>query len=354
MGAYTPQYRLTKLVKDIRDKDAPADLSGKKFRYRPKEPKPRDWFRYTDAQVNEMGDFLVLVRNMVDATMSKLDYITDSKVCGRRHKSPFDLAKALLLQQYFEASNRVAAGLVNNVFKEKLGITDDLTYKDIERAYGHKDVIDVLDTIVLMTNEPIRDKETEFSIDGTGMPTSMKQNYETDKGAKQAAGYDMLVGMIGVEYMMFSAYGIGDHGEESPWLVPLLDQTSHMFSRIDMVAADAAYLSRHNCDFIEAVGAVPRILPKSNTSIKADGSHAWQRMLFGFINETQSWMLDYHKRSCSESVNNSLKTSMPRPLLKRRDDRRFGEISARVTAYNIRILGYVHYTKDVSVPWLTG
>lgn len=353
MGIYTPQYRLIKLVKDIRDKSAPSDLSGKKFRYRPKEPKPRDWFRYTEAQVNEMNDFLILIRNMVDAAMEKLKYITEREISGRRHKSPFDLAKAVLLQQYFEVSNRVAASLVQ-VFKEKVGITDNLTYKDIERAYSHEDVQDVLDTILLMTNEPIKDKETEFSIDGTGMPASMKQNYETDKGAKQAAGYDMLIGMIGLEHKMFSAYGIGGHGEESPWLVPLLDQTSNMFNRIGMVAADAAYLSRRNCDFIEAVGAEPRILPKSNTSIKADGSPAWQRMLFGFINNTQAWLADYHKRSCSESVNNSLKTSKPRPLLKRRDDRRFGEIGARVTVYNIRVLGYIHYTKDVSVPWLTG
>jgi transposase len=353
MGAYTPQYRLAKLVKDIRDKDAPADLSGKKFKYRPKEPKPRDWFRYTEAQVNEMNDFLVLVKNMVDATMEKLDYITESKVSGRRHKSPFDLAKALLLQQYFEVSNRVAASLIQ-VFKQKVGITDDLTYKDIERAYSHKDVQDILDTIVLMTNEPIKGKETKFSIDGTGMPTSMKQNYESDNAAKKAAGYDMLIGMIGVEYKMFSAFGIGEHGGECPWLVPLLDQTNQEFEKIGLVMGDGAYLSRDNCTFIESIGAKPRIFPKKNTSINADGSPAWKRMLFDFINDTQSWMFDYHKRSCSESVNNSLKTSMPRPLLKRRDDRRFGEIGARVTAYNIRVLGYVHYTKDVSVPWLIG
>lgn len=353
MSAYTPQYRLSKLVSDIRDKDAPTDLSGKKFKYKPKEPKPRDWFRYTEAQVNEMNDFLVLVKNMVDVTMEKLDYITESKVSGRQHKSPFNLAKAVLLQQYFEASNRVAASLVQ-VFKEKVGITEDLTYKDIERAYSHRDVQDILDRIILMTNEPIKDKETKFSIDGTGMPTSIKQNYESDNAAKKASGYDMLIGMIGVEHKMFSAFGIGEHGGESPWLMPLLDQTSQVFGSINLVVGDAAYLSRDNCTFIESVDAKPRIFPKSNTVINAGGSPAWKRMLVDFINDAQSWLSDYHNRSSSESTNYSLKCRSPRPLLKRRDDRRYGEIGAKITAHNIRQLGYIHYTHNISVPWLTG
>lgn len=353
MGTYIPQRTLTKLVKDIRDKEAPADLSGKRFTYRPKEPKPRDWFAYNEAQLNELNDFLTLTKNMVDAAMTRMDSITERPhIPGQQPKSPFNLVKAVLLQQYFEVSNRVAAGLVR-VFKEKLGITEELTYKDMERAYGNKDVTDILDQIILMTNEPLRDKETAFSIDGTGMPTSVKQNYERDNATKKAAGYDMLIGMIGIEHKMFSAFGVSGHGGESPWLVPLLDQTSQMFSGIELVTADAAYLSRENCTFIESLGAKPRIFPKRNTAINANGSPAWKRMLMGFITDTQSWLMEYHHRSASESSNFSLKSRLPRPLLKRRVDRREREIGARVTAYNIRVLGYVHYTRDVSVPWLT-
>lgn len=353
MPAYTPQCRLSKLVSDVRDKQAPADLSGRKFKYKPKEPKDRDWFHYTEAQVNELNDFLNLVKNMVEASMKKLDYITDrNRISGQQPKSPFNLAKALLLQQYFGVSNRVAAGLVK-VFKEKLDITEDLTYKDIERAYSNRDVEDILDQIVLMTNEPIRDKETKFSVDGTGMPTSIKQNYESDNAAKKAAGYDMLIGMIGVEHKMFSAFGISGHGGECPWLVPLLEQTNQMFDRIDLVVGDSAYLSRDNCTFIESIGAKPRIFPKRNTVINASGSPAWKRMLFDFINDAQSWLTDYHNRSNSECSNSSLKFRSSRPLLKRRRDRRYGEIGARITAYNIRLLGYAYHIDDISVPWLT-
>jgi transposase len=352
MGSRKSQYELARLVRDIRDRD--NGLTDKKFKYKPREPKKRDWFWYTEAQVNEMNDYLVLIKNMVDAARERLDYIEGRESNpGQQPKSPFDLAKAVLLQQYFQASNRVAAGL-SLAFKEKLGIEKVLTYKDIERAYSNQDVMTILDEIVKMSNEPVKDSETRFSIDGTGVENSVRQNYASDKEEDaKGAGYDMLVGMVGYEYKMFSAFGIGGPGEESPFLIPLLGRTHRMFSRIDMVSADPAYLSRDNCDYIESIGAKPGIFPKKNSKINSGGSYAWMRMILGFVSDAQSWLEDYHQRSISESTNSSFKCRAPRPLLKKRKDRRHGEIGARVSAYNIRRLGYIRYTHQVSVPWLT-
>ena len=80
---------------------------------------------------------------------------------------PADVAKALLLQAYANASNRMAEGLLL-LFREKLGISCHFSYKTIERGYDREPVNKILDEIVVIINESIEGKETIFSFDGTG------------------------------------------------------------------------------------------------------------------------------------------------------------------------------------------
>jgi len=351
MTSRKAQYKLTNLLHELK---GDSDAIGPKFKYKPKQEKQRDWFSYTEAQVNEMGDFLLLVRNMVDDARRRLDYIDNrNRISGQQPKSPFDLTKAVLVQQYFQASNRVAAGLVTNVFKEKLGIEDDIGYKDVERAYSNADVQDILDEVLRMSNEPIKDKETMFSIDGTGMPTTIKKNYANDRGDdEKKKAYRMLIGMVGVEYKMFSAACVNGPGSESPFLIPLLRETAGMFSRIDLVTGDAAYYTLDNCDAIAACGAKPRIYPRIDASINADGSWDKKRMLMDMVTDAQLWLEEFHNRSISESVNSVLKCRFPRPFLKRREDRLDNEGLDKACTYNLRMLVYNHYTREIPVSWL--
>src|SRR3989338_2356699 len=105
------QQRLTRIITDIR---------SRKFPYKPKPAKRIDWAAYDAAQLNEMNDYLTLVREVVDEIHREIGDVDQGNV-GKPPKSAFDRAKAVLLQQYFEAGNRVAAGLAR-LFAEKLGI----------------------------------------------------------------------------------------------------------------------------------------------------------------------------------------------------------------------------------------
>ena len=80
---------------------------------------------------------------------------------------PADVAKALLLQTYADASNRATEGLLL-LFREKLSISCHFSYKTIERGYDREPVNKILDEIIVITNESVEDKETTFSFDGTG------------------------------------------------------------------------------------------------------------------------------------------------------------------------------------------
>jgi transposase len=92
------------------------------------------------------------------------------------HYYPTNVAKALLLQTYVDSSNRLAEGFLL-LFQEKLGISSSFSYKTIERGYDRDRVNEILDEIIVITNESVGGKEETFSFDGTGFSASNKENY---------------------------------------------------------------------------------------------------------------------------------------------------------------------------------
>jgi hypothetical protein len=133
-----------------------------------------DWSSYNEAQVNEMADTLNLIRRFVDRGSARIP-----ERPRRRGRPPFPArgVEGLLLQTYFGVSDRVAAGLVR-LFKEKLGIANEFSYKTIE-GYDPSPVSEILREVFRLTNEHENAKEDTFSMDGTGEPTSSKVNYES-------------------------------------------------------------------------------------------------------------------------------------------------------------------------------
>jgi transposase len=113
----------------------------------------------------------------------KIEEVPEKKERGRPPKPQKDLAKAVLMQQYFGVSNRVTEGPVN-LFREKMEICSRFSYKAIERAYEIPEVTLILQEVFKIVQEPISDKEHNFSIDGSGLPTSTKQ---TGSGIKKRA-----------------------------------------------------------------------------------------------------------------------------------------------------------------------
>lgn len=342
------QDKLDRLINDLKGKDTKE--MRKRFRYQSKELTDHiDWTAYNEAQIEELDNQIVLIKNMVDDAARRVwKLINPNGREGRPPKSAADKAKTILVQQYFMATDRFAAKLAW-FLREKLGLSEKLTPKDIERAYDDSDVAAILMEVFRMTNEPVR--EREFSIDGSGMPTSIKQNYANDRNSRKAF-YNMLIGMSGINTKLFTAVTLIPPGSECPYLVPLLEETKSMHERIDMVCADAMYLSRENCAAIERAGGVPYIYPRKGSVVKAKGSLAWKRMLLSLIENPQEWLREYHKRSISESVNSVWKRKFLRPLSRRGEERRKMEAFSRAVCYNIRRLGYLYYLDGVDVPWI--
>ncbi len=164
------------IIKNIRDGT---------FKYESKWPVKTNWTQYDQAQIHKMAKYLDNIRDLVDEAYKRIKERTPpgKRGPGRPPIDSADIAKALLLQTYTESSNSVAEGLLL-LFREKLNIRRHFSYKTIEREYDREPVNEILDEIVIITNESVERKETTFSFDGTGFSASNKENY-ADKRQKQ-------------------------------------------------------------------------------------------------------------------------------------------------------------------------
>jgi transposase len=236
------------------------------------------------------------------------------------------------------------------LFKEKLYLTTLFSYKTIERAYSNAAVGELLDEVFELTHMPVKDLEHDFGPDGTGLTTSCKQNYENDRQKNQTSkGYEKVVVMWGLKYKLISAIEVANSSvdHESPYFETLLKQTSVRYSRVDLVSADSAYLSRGNCDLVAGVGGVSRFYPKKGCGLRQKGSRAWRLMFEELIVDPQKWLEEYHLRSNVEGGFSVWKRDCPIPLRKKLVFRRRQEAFARACNFNIKRLCYLYHLKDI-------
>jgi transposase len=108
---------------------------------------------------------------------------------------------------------------------------------------------------------------------------------------------------------------------------------------IEAVTADAAYLSRVNCDLVEAIGARPYINLKKNVQmLRAKGSKAWFDMVFNYKRHPKAWKKIYNRRSVAETAFSAIKRKFGHQLSSTRKDNQRKEIMTKVIAYNLIIL----------------
>lgn len=321
--------KLQRCVSDIRDHT---------YEYQERPPPKRDWARYDEAQTHELADVLDLCNSLIDPH-------PEPTPSGGRGRPPLhaakDLAKVILLQIVFKTSNRVTAGYAR-IFREKLGLHRPIKYKTIERAYASSRVIGLLiiafETIV-RTIEPTT---TGYTLDGSGIPSSIKGNWERDKASSKAAGdrFDGAITMVALPSQVISAYvprriGFTSEVDQLPKLVHKTIGTLRGGRLTGFVCADAGFQSRNNCEVIVAAGGVPRIMPKRNVSLKTLGAPSWTRMLNQLMNDPQKWLEEYHLRSLAETSWSLYVWLFPRPLRRRVPRRRASEHLARFVVFNL-------------------
>jgi len=337
MAKMKVQVALNKILKDLKEGS---------FRYSPKDDKEIEWASYSLAKINEIDFFLAFVRKAV----ARAERAMKLRRRGRPATDACDLAKIILVKEYFQAGERQASGLAL-LFREKLGIRNVPSPSTIDRSYGRRDVQRILGKTFEITNAPIKEKEGSFSADGTGLPLSIKQNYANDRNnhAKHA-GYGKMAVMVSNNFHIASGFAHGNGTDaDSLMLAPVIAQTASLFPCISDIELDAGFLSRDNCNSVSSSGAVPYIYPKRGIAFNKRGSLSWRKMLESLVTDPQAWMKMYHRRSNSECYFSAHKRRFTKPILRKIKGRRGVEAFARVIVLNICMLILAYFEHGVKV-----
>ena len=286
----------------------------KKGFYKPKKKRQIDWKRYNKSQTEEA---IIL--------LSKINQITDScevKKLSNRGRKGVDtriLAKVILLCEALQLTERQAQGWVN-VLASNINLTSKLDDRTIGRAYNSLEVQYLLKQIF----EKTKDSDGVLMGDGTGLETTRKQNYESNKTTSE-----YFTSIIDSREIV-QAFEMSR--SERKAMKKMIEEVKGNSLRLD-----AGFVDRELTTKITEFGMKPIIFPRANIDI--NGRIAWKLMYLELFFETQEWLREYHQRSHCESFHSSLKRKN-KPMLKNNSISRLTQLTARIIIHNLRKLSY--------------
>lgn len=352
-----------------------TDVRQGEFPYEERPKAEIDWSLYDLAQCSELGDILLLIGRIVDVAAGIIEPGMPSSLPkpGRPKIPVSDVIKILLAQTYFGFSNRRSEGIIRVAYGP-LGISREFSYKTIERGYDPDRTGELLAEVMYLTNEPVRRLENVFGIDGTGQPTSVKQNYENDRRLQRTKknsqsstsdgwpasqhctkhGYVYGVGIIGTVSKMYAAWKSNtDRSKgELRFFKELIQKASVNRPVMDTLTGDGLYATRNFCQACDERGIVPITLPRRNVTLRRKGVNAWVEMLLFMLNSPQEYLQQYHLRSISETGHSMLVAYYPQPIRKRFNERKELESDLRVVVHNIRRLCALAYMVNLQLKFV--
>lgn len=324
-----------------------AQIKNREFKYAAREEKPIDWNAYNQAQLNDLRFFLTQTKELVEKASATLP--TKRSTPGRPSKEAADVAKAILLMEYLQVSERAASAWVW-VFKEKLGITSELSPRSIGRGFENPDVQFILQKMFDWTSNAFADIEKNVSIDATGVTESIKRNYESVKqdDVTSAESFLKLSLAVGTECHGVGAFALTRGVGDSPLFEPLLNHVASRWKKLETVCADAGYLSRDNCQTAFDLDLTPYLFPKIGITLKQKGTLAWKGMLTALVEGTQAWLWAYHLRSESETVNSCLSRRFRKLSCRKKSTKHFEEVT-RLVLHNLRQMNTAWFEGKISL-----
>lgn len=295
---------------------AMVPLLREKDFYEPEEQRKISWPEYNLSQIEEAYETLEFIRDSVD----KAEYMRTNGKVGRPLTDPKALAKAVLACEALGFTERNAQGWMK-IIKHFLGIHEHLDDRTIGDAYDKIEVLHILKQIFNKT----KDSDGKLSGDGTGLETSRKQNYESNKKAG-----DYMTSIVDSREIVQNFDVSGE--QECRAMHKLIEGVYG-----DSLRLDAGFNDRKLVRKIAERGMKPFVFPKKNNNL--NGSLAWKNMYLELFTDVMYWLTEYHIRSHTESFHSSFKRRYGM-VTKRRVTCKLNQITARIILHNRMRLSY--------------
>ena len=284
--------------------------------YEHEEPRPISWPEYNLSQIEEAEETLNFIKKAVD----EAEYLNTKGKVGKPLTDPKELAKAVLVCEALSFTERNAQGWLH-IIGPFLKIYEHLDDRTIGDAYDKIEVLYILKQVF----EKTKDSDGKLSGDGTGLETSRKQNYESDKKTG-----DYMTSIVDSREIV-QAFDVS--GKQECKAMHKLIEGVHG----DSLRLDAGFNDRELVRKIAERGMTPYVFPKKNNNL--NGKLAWRTMYMELFLDVMQWLTEYHIRSHSESFHSSFKTKYG-IITKRRVMSKLSQVTARIILHNRRRLAY--------------
>jgi len=284
--------------------------------YEPEERRRISWPEYNTSQIDDAYETLAFIRDTVDQSPC----MNTVGKTGRPLTDPKSLAKAILLCEALGLTERAAQGWLK-IIGPFLGINEQLDDRTIGDAYDKAEVVHILKQVF----ENSKTSDRLLSGDGTGLETSRKQNYESQKKSG-----DYMTSIVDSREIV-QAFDISGE-QECKAMHKLIEDVYG-----DSLRLDAGFNDRELVRKIAEKNMIPYVFPKKNN--KLNGQLAWKQMYTELYLDVMTWLTQYHIRSHTESFHASFKTKYGM-ITKRRPIAKLSQVTARIILHNRRRTSY--------------
>lgn len=292
--------------------------------YEPEEQRKISWPEYNLSQIDNAHETLRFISDSVDET----EYMPTNGKVGKPLTDPKVLAKAVLVCEALGFTERNAQGWLK-IIGPSLGIFVHLDDRTIGDAYDKVEVVYILKQIF----EKTKDSDGKLSGDGTGLETSRKQNYESNKKTG-----DYMTSIVDSREIVQNFDVSGE--QECKAMHKLIEGVCGNSLRLD-----AGFVDRELVRKIDERGMKPYVFPKK--SLKLNGKLAWKTMYLELFLDVMTWLTEYHIRSHTESFHSSFKRVYGM-ITKRRVTAKLSQVTARIILHNRRRLSYFRKLANAS------
>jgi len=299
-----PNVEFRKLVPKLR----------KKGFYKPQEKRSVDWKRYNQSQTEEAFILLPKINEFIDSC--EVRKISNK---GRKGVDIKILSKVIILCEILHFTERQSQSWIN-ILASNINLTSKLDDRTIGRAYNSLEVQYLLKQVF----EKTKYSDGILSGDGTGLETTRKQNYESDKLTSE-----YFTSIVDSREIV-QAFEMSR--KEKQVMKKMIEEVKGNSLRLD-----AGFVDRELTRKIAELGMKPLIFPRKN--IDLNWGLAWKTMYLELFFNTQEWLKEYHQRSHCESFHSSLKRKN-KPILKNNSISRLTQLTTRIIIHNLRKLSY--------------
>jgi len=294
----------------------------------------QDWPAYNSAQINEKEIFMRLLAELCGEISEPL------YLFGRPKLSFQDMAFSSALKVYTTFSLRRFMTDMTTAL-EKGYVKHKCSYSSVSNYMRNKELTTVLQDLITLSAAPLKNVETQFAVDSSGLRTTTFTEYCKDKHRTDKKHHWVKVNICcGVKTNVITAVSVTDsHHSDILEFVPLTTQTLRSGFQMKQVSADKAYLSADNFSHIARNGGLAFIPFKKETVVPGpDKQYAWKKMYNYFVFNRDEFMDRYHLRSNVESTFAMLKAKFTDLIRSKDETAQINEVLLKVLCHNVCVI----------------